>query len=51
MKMFGNLLALQSTVFPKSVSVTDLLKAGKLVKLPATNMTALGLESFDVTEM
>ena len=50
-KKSGNLLALQSTVFPKSVSVTDLLKAGKLVKPPATNMTALDLESFDVTEM
>ena len=36
-------------VFPKSVSLTDLLKAGKLVKPPAT--TALDLESFDVTEM
>ena len=31
-KKSGNLLALQSTVFPKAVSVTDLLKAGKLVK-------------------
>ena len=51
MKKSGNLLALQSMVFPKSVSVTDLLKAGKLVKPPATNMTALYLESFDVTEM
>ena len=50
-KKSGNLLALQSTVFPKSVSDTDLLKAGKLVKPPATNMTALDLESFDVTEM
>ena len=50
-KKSGNLLALQSTVFPKSVSVTDLLKAGKLVKPPATSMTALDLESFDVTEM
>ena len=50
-KKSGNLLALQSTVFPKSVSVTDLLKAGKLVKPPATNMNALDLESFDVTEM
>ena len=30
-KKSGNLLALQSTVFLKSVSVTDLLKAGKLV--------------------
>ena len=44
-------LQLQSTVFPKSVSVTDLLKAAKLVKPPATNRTALDLESFDVTEM
>ena len=51
MKKSINLLALQSMVFPKSVSVTDLLKAGKLVKPPATNMTALDLESFDVTEM
>ena len=50
-KKSENLLALQSTVFPKSVSVTDLLKAGKLVKPPATNMTALDLENFDVTEM
>ena len=44
-------LQLQSMVFPKSVSVTDLLKAGKLVKPPATNRTVLDLESFDVTEM
>ena len=51
MKKSGNLLALESTVFPKSVSVTDLLKAGKLVKPQATNMTVLDLESFDVTEM
>ena len=50
-KKSGNLPALQSTVFPKSVSITDLLKAGKLVKPPATNMTVLDLESFDVTEM
>ena len=51
MKKSGNLLAVQSTVFPTSVSVTDLLKAGKLVKPPAKNMTALDLESFHVTEM
>ena len=50
-KKSRNLLALQSTVFPKSVSVTALLKAGKLVKPPATNMTTLDLESFDVTKM
>ena len=50
-KKSGNLPALQSTVFPKSVSITDLLKAGKLVKPPATNMTVLDLKSFDVTEM
>ena len=50
MKKSGNLPVLQSTVFPKSVSVTDLLKAGKLVKPPATNITVLDLESFDVTE-
>ena len=50
-KKSGNLPALQSTVFPKSVSITDLLKAGKLVKPPATNMTVLDLESFDVREM
>ena len=50
MKKSGNLPVLQSTVFPKSVSVTDLQKAGKLVKPPATNMTVLDLESFDVTE-
>lgn len=49
-KKSGNLPVLQSTVFPKSVSVTDLLKAGKLVKPPATNITMLDLESFDVTE-
>ena len=50
-KTSGNLPALHSVVFPKSVSVTDLLKAGKLVKPPATNVTALDLESFDVAEM
>lgn len=33
------------------MSVTELLKAGKLVKPPATNMTVLDLESFDVAEM
>ena len=38
-------------VFPKSVSITDLLKAGKLVKPLATNITVLDLESFDVAEM
>ena len=50
-KTSGNLPALHSVVFPKSVSVIDLLKAGKLVKPPATNVTALNLESFDVAEM
>lgn len=50
-KTSGNLPALHSMVFPKSVSVTELLKAGKLVKPPATNITALDLESFDVAEM
>lgn len=50
MKTSGNLPALQSTVFPKSISVTNLLKASKLVKPPATNITVLDLESFDVTE-
>ena len=44
----GNLPTLQSTVFPKSVSVTDLVKAGKLVKPPATNMTMLDLETFEL---
>ena len=38
-------------VFPKLVSVTDLLKAGKLIKPPATNVTALDLESVDIAEM
>ncbi|PFX27067.1 hypothetical protein AWC38_SpisGene8283 [Stylophora pistillata] len=34
-----------------AVSVTELLKAGKLVKPPATNITVLDLENFDVAEM
>lgn len=51
MKTSGNLPALHSMVFPKSVSITDLLKAGKLVKPLATNITVLDLESFDVAEM
>ena len=50
-KTSGNLPALHSMVLPKSLSVTELLKAGKLVKPPATNITALDLESFDVAEM
>ncbi|PFX34098.1 Transient receptor potential cation channel subfamily M member 6 [Stylophora pistillata] len=50
-KTSGNLPALHSMVFPKSVSVTELLKAAKLVKPPATNITVLDLESFDVAEM
>ena len=51
MKTSGNLPALHSMVFPKSVSITDLLKADKLVKPPSTNITVLDLESFDVAEM
>ena len=51
MKTSGKLPGLHSMVFPKSVSINDLLKAGKLVKPPATNITALDLESFDVAEM
>ena len=51
MKTSGNPPALYSMVFPNSVSITDLLKAGKLVKPPATNITVLDLESFDVAEM
>ena len=51
MKTSGNLPALHSMVFPKSMSVTDLLKAGKLVKPQAANITVLDLESFDVAEM
>lgn len=50
-KTSGNLPALHSMVFPKSVTITDLLKAGKLVKPPATNITVLDLESFDVAEI
>ena len=40
-KTSGNLPALHSMVFPKSVTITDLLKAGKLVKPPATNITVI----------
>lgn len=41
-----NTETLPKTVFPKSISVTDLLKAGKLVKPP--KKTLLYLEYFDV---
>ena len=51
MKTSVNLPTLHSMVFPKSVSITDHLKAGKLVKPQATNITVLDLESFDVAEM
>ena len=40
-KTSGKLPALHSMVFPKSVTITDLLKAGKLVKPPATNITVI----------
>ena len=44
-KTSRNLPALHSMVFPKSVTITELLKAGKLVKPPATNITVLDLET------
>jgi len=42
----ANVQAAKSTVFPKSVSISELLKAGKLVK--PEKITVLELESFDV---
>lgn len=42
---------MQSTVFPNSVSVTDLSKAGKVFKPPATNTVSVHLEILDVREI
>lgn len=39
----------KSTVFPKSVSISELLNAGRLIK--PRNVTVLELESFDVATM
>lgn len=44
-----NFQAAKSTVFPKSVSISELLNAGRLIK--PKDKTKLELESFDVTTM
>lgn len=44
----GIVVPILATTFPASISVADLLKAGKLVKPPTRNKMKLVFEKFDV---